>query len=74
MADGLRKGDSRTWTILLIGAAIAVAVVVAINLFVEKPPPLRFPTGPSAATPVEPKTFDVAPPGSVPAARPAGGK
>lgn len=79
VSDGLRRSDSRTWSVLLIGAAIALAFVVAINLFVAKPK-IHWPTSPgptSSAQPQaapaepskddsEPRTFDVAPPGAVP--------
>ena len=78
VSDGLRRSDSRTWSVLLIGAAIALACVVAINLFVEKPKihwPTSGPVSPAspAAQPAEPskddsepRTFDVAPPQAVP--------
>ena len=80
--DGLRRSDRRTWSILLIGAAVALAFVFLINLFVEKPK-IHWPTsaGPvSPASPAaqpaepskddsEPRTFNVAPPGAVPPPR-----
>lgn len=77
--DGLQRSDRWTWTVLLTAAAIALAFVLLINLFVEKPK-IHWPTSPgpvSAVSPSaqpaepskddsEPKTFDVAPPGAVP--------
>jgi hypothetical protein len=70
MQDGFRRADGRTWSVLMIAAVIAIAVVVLINLFVEKPK-VRWPASPTQA-PVaqpssdEPRTYDVAPPGAVP--------
>ncbi len=75
--DGFKRGDSRTWIVLLIGAAVALVIVAAINLLVEKPK-IRWPSSPaqpSATAPApaepakdetEPRTFDVAPRGAVP--------
>jgi hypothetical protein len=69
--DGFRRADGRTWSVLLIGAVIAIAIVVLIDLFVEKPK-VRWPTSPTQAPPAaqpssdEPRTYDVAPPGAVP--------
>lgn len=68
VSDGFRRADSRTWSVLLIGAAVAIAIVVLINLFVEKPR-VRWPSSPTpAAAPAseEPRTYDVAPPSAVP--------
>ena len=73
-ADGMKRGDRGTWMVLVVTGVIAVVAVLLINLFVEKPPPVRWPTvtapaspgAPSPAVPEEPKTFDVAPAGAVP--------
>ena len=68
-ADGMKRGDRGTWMVLVVTGLIAVAIVLLINVFVEKPAPVRWPTvvPPGAQrAPSEPKTFDVAPPGSVP--------
>lgn len=70
VADGLKRGDGKTWSVLLIAAAIGMALAFAVEAFVEKPAPIKWPTGPrpTAAEPSkEPRTFDVAPPGAVPA-------
>jgi hypothetical protein len=68
-AGGFRRGDSKTWFVLLIAGAIAVAIVVIIELTVEKPN-LRWPStqpAPAAApSSDEPRSYDVAPPGAVP--------
>jgi hypothetical protein len=71
-AGGFRRGDSKTWSVLLIAGAIAVAIVVIIELTVEKPN-IRWPdtqTRAPAAAPApssdEPRTYDVAPPSAVP--------
>jgi hypothetical protein len=72
--DGFKRADARTWFVLMIAAVAAVAVVVLINLFVEKPN-VRWPSSPArqaappAAEPAneEPRSYDVAPPGAVPA-------
>jgi len=75
IADGFKRADGWTWSVLLTGAAIAIAIVVLINLFIEKPE-VRWPQSPTpAATPApadapapaeEPRTYDVAPRGAVP--------
>lgn len=70
-SGGFRRGDSKTWFVLSIAGAVAVVIVVLLNVFVEKPN-LRWPsTQPQtqpAATPAsdEPRSYDVAPPGAVP--------
>lgn len=72
VADGMKRGDGRTWFVLLIAAAVAIAVVVLINLFVEKPN-IRWPSSAPQAQPAaapaddEPKTYEVAPPATAPA-------
>lgn len=73
VSDGLKRADSRTWFVLMLAGAAAVAIVVAVNLFVEKPK-VRWPTSPTQAPPPaaapasddEPRTYDVAPPSAVP--------
>ncbi len=68
MNDGFKRSDSKTWLTLGVVALAALAIVAAINVFVEKPK-IRWPTSqPQAAAPAsnEPRTFDVAPPDSVP--------
>jgi hypothetical protein len=72
VSDGLKRSDSRTWFVLMMAAAVAVAIVAAINLFVEKPK-VRWPTSPTQAPPPaaapasdEPRTYDVAPPSAAP--------
>ena len=67
VADGLKRGDRNTWKVLLIAAAIAMIVVLAINLFVDKTP-IKWPGSPAQqpASESEPRTFDVAPPGGAP--------
>jgi len=73
LSDGLKRSDAKTWAVLLIVAVIAVVIVVAINLFVERKP-VHWPTSPKtvpapAAAPDdsnEPRTYEVAPPGAVP--------
>ena len=70
VADGLKRSDGKTWSVLLIAAAIGIAIAFAVEVFVEKPAPIKWPTGPKpvAAEPSnEPRTFDVAPPDAVPA-------
>lgn len=69
IADGFKRGDRRTWTVLLVGAGVAILIVILLNVFVEKPAPIRWPTvTPTAApAPAEPRTYDVAPPGAIPA-------
>jgi hypothetical protein len=71
--DGFKRADARTWFVLLIAGAVAVAIVVLINLFVEKPK-LRWPSSPTQAPPPaaapasdEPRSYDVAPPSAAPA-------
>jgi hypothetical protein len=74
--DGFKRSDGKTWAVLGIVALAAIAVVVLINLFVEKPK-VRWPSSPAQqaapapqaapAQPDEPRTYDVAPPASVPA-------
>lgn len=72
VADGMKRADGRTWFVLLIAAAVAIAVVVLINLFVEKPK-IRWPSSAPQAQPAaapaddEPKTYEIAPPGTAPA-------
>lgn len=68
VSDGLKRSDSRTWFVLMVAAAVAVAIVAAVNLFVEKPK-ISWPSSPTQATPPaaapasdEPRTYDVAPP------------
>jgi hypothetical protein len=65
--SGLKYADGRTWKLLLISAAIAVVLVVALNLFVEKKP-IKWPATnvQAPAAQPEPRTFNVAPRGSVP--------
>ena len=65
--SGFKYADGRTWKLLLISAAIAVVLVVAFNLVVEKKP-IKWPEThvQAPATPSEPRTFNVARPGSVP--------
>ena len=74
IADGFKRADGWTWSVLLTGAAIAVAIVVLINLFVEKPE-VRWPQSPTPAAATapdepapaeEPRTYDVAPRGTAP--------
>ncbi len=72
VSDGFKRADSRTWFVLMVAAAAAVAIVVAINFFVDKPK-VRWPTSPTQAPPPaaapasdEPRTYDVAPPSAVP--------
>ena len=70
VADGLKRSDGKTWSVLLIAAALAIGLVFLVDALVEKPAPIKWPTGPkpSAAEPSkEPRTFDVAPPGAAPA-------
>lgn len=67
VSDGFKRGDRNTWSVLLIVAAIAVAIVIAINVFVEKPPPVQWPKSPAVpAQSSEPRSYDVAPPGALP--------
>ncbi len=67
VSDGFKRSDGNTWSVLLIVAAVAVAIVIAINVFVEKPPPLQWPKSPAApAQSSEPRTYNVAPPGALP--------
>ena len=72
VADGFRRADGHTWSVLLIAAVAALVAVVLINVFVEKPD-IRWPSSPTqpAAAPAsdEPRSYDVAPPDS---RRPAG--
>jgi len=64
VADGLKRGDKRTWLTLLVAGAVAVVIVIAVNLFVEKPAPVRWPAAkPAGAGADEPRTYEVAPPG-----------
>ncbi len=69
VADGLKRSDGKTWSVLLISAAVAIGLVILVNVFVEKPAPIKWPTGPKPAVEQsnEPRTFDVAPPDAVPA-------
>ena len=80
VADGMKRGDSKTWRVLLVTGFVAVVVVLLFNVFVEKGPPVKWPTvtapvssgqAPPSA-PAEPRSYDVAPPGS--AAKPPGAK
>ncbi len=69
--DGFKRADAKTWFVLLIAAAVAVAIVVILQLVVEKPN-VRWPDSPKqapAAAPAseEPRTYDVAPPPPPPA-------
>lgn len=80
VSDGFKRADGQTWSWLLIVGAVAVLVVVAINYFVEKPAPVKWPTtapaqqsAPAAPSSDEDRTYEVAPPGSVPA-QPEGSK
>ncbi|NOT41065.1 MAG: hypothetical protein HOP13_11285 [Alphaproteobacteria bacterium] len=65
--DGFKRSDGKTWAVLGIVALVAIATVVLINLFVEKPK-VRWPrspvpqSAPPESVPVEPRTYDVAPP------------
>lgn len=62
--DGFKRADAKTWFVLLIAAAVAVAIVIILQLVVEKPN-VRWPDSPkpAAAPPSEePRTYDVAPP------------
>lgn len=73
VSDGFQRADGRTWFVLSIALVAAIAVVVLINLFVEKPG-VRWPSSPTQTAPAadtapaseEPRTYDVAPPSSVP--------
>jgi hypothetical protein len=77
VSDGFKRADGRTWFILLIGAVAAFVIVMLVNLFVEKPN-VRWPSSPTQTQPAaqqpasdepasdEPRTYDVAPPSSVP--------
>ena len=69
VADGLKRSDGKTWSVLLIAAAIGIAIAFAVEVFVEKPAPIKWPTGPkpTAEQSKDPRTFDVAPPDAVPA-------
>jgi hypothetical protein len=68
VADGMKRGDSKTWGVLLVAGAAAVGIVFLINAFVEKPARVRWPSSPVAGEQSkEPRTFDVAPPDAVPA-------
>jgi hypothetical protein len=67
-AGGFRRGDSKTWFVLLTAGAIAVVIALIIEFSFEKPG-IRWPsTGTPATAPSsdEPRTYDVAPPGAVP--------
>lgn len=69
VADGLKRSDSKTWSVLLIAAALGVGLVLLFNAFVEKPEKIKWPTvvAPKTGEPSkEPRSFDVAPPGAVP--------
>lgn len=77
VSDGFKRADGRTWSLLLIVAAVAIAVVFAINFFVEKPAPVKWPTTgvpaqQSAPAGDEDRTYEVAPPDSVPPASQSG--
>ncbi len=66
--DGFKRADAKTWFVLLIAAAVAVAIVIILQLVVEKPN-VRWPKSAPAAAPAseEPRTYDVAPPPPPPA-------
>ena len=66
IADGFKRGDRGTWTILLVAAGVALLIVVLINVFVDKPAPIRWPTVAPTTAPAEPRTYDVAPPDALP--------
>ena len=69
----MKRADGKTWAVLLISAVVAVVIVAAISIFVEKPK-IVWPSSPKpAAAPTaapaqsdEPRTYDVAPRGAVP--------
>jgi hypothetical protein len=70
--SGFRRADGKTWSVLLIVGAVAVAIALIIEFTVEKPN-IRWPQSPTqtqapATAPAqdEPRTYDVAPPGAVP--------
>jgi hypothetical protein len=69
MNDGFKRSDSKTWATLGIVALVAIAIVVLINILFEKPK-VRWPQSPqqprqaAPAATDEPRTYDVAPPGS----------
>lgn len=80
VSDGFKRADGRTWSWLLIVGAAAIAIVFAINFFIEKPAPVKWPTtGPQAVQPQpapaddEDRTYEVAPPGSIPQPSQSGG-
>lgn len=69
--DGFKRADSRTWIVLAICAVAAIVIVAVLALFVDKPQvkwPSSGPQQPAATqtNEAEPRTYDVAPPGSVP--------
>lgn len=78
VADGMKRGDSKTWRVLLLAGFVGVVVALFFNAFVEKGPPVKWPTvtAPSGQKTTggraEPRSYDVAPPNSVP--KPPGAK
>jgi hypothetical protein len=77
VADGLKRGDGKTWAVLLITGAIGVVLVLLFNVIFEKTPvqwsaaPVQETAGqnPVEQKPTEqaePRAFDVAPPGEAP--------
>jgi hypothetical protein len=38
LADGLKRADSKTWPIILTSAAVAIVLVLVLNLFIERKP------------------------------------
>lgn len=61
--DGMKRADGWTWKVLGISCIATLLIVLGINLFVPKSK-IDWPdsTKKPAAAPVEPKTYDVAPP------------
>ena len=84
VGDGLKHADGRTWAVLGAAAVVAILFVTLLALFTEKPN-VRWPQSPQpqprtapAEAPAgdtgdEPKTYEVAPPGKVPAPAPIPG-
>jgi peptidoglycan/LPS O-acetylase OafA/YrhL len=69
-AGGFRRGDSKTWFVLLTAGAIAVVIALIIEFSFEKPgirwPSTQAPVPAAAPSADEPRSYDVAPPGAVP--------